>query len=76
MELTIAQRDNGAFEYGINGVPFQKNRPFVARPGEVQIWTLVNTTAWSHPFHIHGFFFQVLDKDGTSRSGRSRGRTR
>jgi FtsP/CotA-like multicopper oxidase with cupredoxin domain len=64
VELTIAQRANGAFEYGINGVPFQKNRPFTARPGETQIWHLVNTTAWSHPFHIHGFFFQVLDKDG------------
>jgi FtsP/CotA-like multicopper oxidase with cupredoxin domain len=64
VELTIGQRPNGAFEYGINGVPFQKNRPFSARPGETQIWNLVNTTAWSHPFHIHGFFFQVLDKDG------------
>jgi FtsP/CotA-like multicopper oxidase with cupredoxin domain len=64
VELTIGQRANGAFEYGINGVPFQKNRPFVARPGETQIWNLVNTTAWSHPFHIHGFFFQVLDEDG------------
>ena len=64
VELTIAQRSNGAFEYGINGVPFQKERPFHARPGETQIWNLVNTTAWSHPFHIHGFFFQVLDSDG------------
>ena len=64
VELTIAQRSNGAFEYGINGVPFQKGRPFSARLGETQIWKLVNTTAWSHPFHIHGFFFQVLDQNG------------
>ena len=64
VELTIGQRSNGSFEYGINGVPFQKNKPFTAKPGEIQIWNLVNTTAWSHPFHIHGFFFQVLDKDG------------
>src|SRR3954468_11878776 len=64
VELTIDQRSNGTFEYGINGVPFQKNAPFTAKPGETQIWNLVNTTAWSHPFHIHGFFFQVLDKDG------------
>jgi FtsP/CotA-like multicopper oxidase with cupredoxin domain len=64
VELTIAQGADRAFEYGINGVPFQKNRPFVAQLGETQIWNLVNTTAWSHPFHIHGFFFQVLDKDG------------
>ena len=64
VELTIDQRSNGTFEYGINGVPFQKNAPFTAKPGETQIWNLVNTTAWSHPFHIHGFFFQVLDKEG------------
>jgi FtsP/CotA-like multicopper oxidase with cupredoxin domain len=66
VELTLAKDATGAFEYGINGVPFQKNRPFTARPGETQIWHLVNDTAWSHPFHLHGFFFQVLDKEGAS----------
>jgi FtsP/CotA-like multicopper oxidase with cupredoxin domain len=64
VELTIAQRENGVFEYGVNGVPFQKDHAFTAQPGETQIWTLVNSTAWSHPFHIHGFFFQVLDEHG------------
>jgi FtsP/CotA-like multicopper oxidase with cupredoxin domain len=64
VELTIDQRGDGSFEYGINGVPFQKDHPFTARPGETQIWTLVNSTSWSHPFHIHGFFFQVLDEKG------------
>ncbi len=29
--------------------------------GETQIWDLVNTTAIDHPFHLHGFFFQVLE---------------
>jgi FtsP/CotA-like multicopper oxidase with cupredoxin domain len=61
VELTIAQNAKGEFEYGINGVPFQKHKSFTARPGETQVWNLVNTTAWSHPFHLHGFFFQVLD---------------
>ena len=23
-----------------------------------------NKTEWSHPFHLHGFFFQVLDDQG------------
>ncbi len=35
-----------------------------AAPGETQVWTLNNKTAWSHPFHLHGFFFQVLDDEG------------
>ena len=66
VELTIAQNAKSEFEYGINGVPFQKHKSFKARPGETQIWNLVNTTAWSHPFHLHGFFFQVLDDKAQS----------
>jgi FtsP/CotA-like multicopper oxidase with cupredoxin domain len=64
IEFTIGQRENGAFEYGINGVPFAKNHPVTARPGETQVWTITNKTKWSHPFHLHGFFFQVLDDKG------------
>jgi FtsP/CotA-like multicopper oxidase with cupredoxin domain len=55
---------NGAFQYTINNKPLGKFPPVQAKVGETQIWTITNTTPWSHPFHIHGFFFQVLDKDG------------
>jgi FtsP/CotA-like multicopper oxidase with cupredoxin domain len=61
IDLTIKQDEKGDFEYGINGVPFSKAHAIVARPGETQIWTVKNSTKWSHPFHLHGFFFQVLD---------------
>jgi FtsP/CotA-like multicopper oxidase with cupredoxin domain len=64
IDFTIAQRSNGAFEYGINGVPFAKNHSVTAKPGETQVWTITNKTKWSHPFHLHGFFFQVLDEKG------------
>ena len=64
IEFTLAQRPDGTFEYGINGSPFAKGHPISARPGETQVWTIVNTTKWSHPFHLHGFFFQVLDELG------------
>lgn len=64
VDLTLAALANGGFEYGINGVPFAKNKPIVANPGETQIWNINNKTKWSHPFHLHGFFFQVLDKNG------------
>jgi FtsP/CotA-like multicopper oxidase with cupredoxin domain len=30
------------------------------RAGELQVWELVNDTSQDHPFHLHGFFFQVL----------------
>ena len=27
----------------------------------IRIWSLTNGTVMDHPFHMHGFFFQVLD---------------
>ncbi len=31
---------------------------------DVQLWELVNLSPMTHPFHLHGFFFQVLSRDG------------
>lgn len=38
------------------------------RVGELQIWDIVNDSALDHPFHLHGFFFQVLQVDGSPPS--------
>jgi FtsP/CotA-like multicopper oxidase with cupredoxin domain len=62
LELGITQLADGSFHYLMNGVSFPK--PFLAKLGETQIWTVTNTTVWSHPIHLHGFFFLVLDKNG------------
>jgi FtsP/CotA-like multicopper oxidase with cupredoxin domain len=62
LELSIAQSADGNFEYRVNGKPFARHAPIKATPGETQVWTIKNTTKWSHPFHIHGFFFQALDE--------------
>jgi FtsP/CotA-like multicopper oxidase with cupredoxin domain len=32
--------------------------------GELQVWEIVNETGMDHPFHLHGFFFQVVATDG------------
>ncbi len=32
--------------------------------GELQVWDLINETGMDHPFHLHGFFFQVIAEDG------------
>jgi FtsP/CotA-like multicopper oxidase with cupredoxin domain len=37
----------------------------VARIGEKHVWTLVNNSDFDHPFHLHGYFFQVLGDDRT-----------
>ena len=62
--FTLDRVDIATFTFGINGVPFAKNAPIKARVGETQLWTVTNKTKWSHPFHLHGFFFQVLDDRG------------
>ena len=64
IEFTLKQNPDGSFEYGINNVAFAKGHPVVASPGETQVWTIKNSTKWSHPFHLHGFFVQVLDDHG------------
>lgn len=32
--------------------------------GATEIWQLENIVGMDHPFHLHGFQFQVLDRDG------------
>jgi FtsP/CotA-like multicopper oxidase with cupredoxin domain len=29
--------------------------------GELQVWDIINRSPVHHPFHLHGFFFQVLE---------------
>jgi len=64
LDLEILQKIDHQYEYRINGAPFWRAKPIRAKIGETQIWTVNNTTPWSHPMHLHGFFFQVLDKNG------------
>jgi FtsP/CotA-like multicopper oxidase with cupredoxin domain len=39
--------------------------------GELQVWEVVNQTKMDHPFHLHGFFFQVLQVNGAPPPFRS-----
>ncbi|MEP6781175.1 MAG: multicopper oxidase family protein [Gemmatimonadaceae bacterium] len=34
--------------------------------GATEIWTIENVVAMDHPFHLHGFSFQVLDRNGVT----------
>ena len=46
----------------INGETHHSDAP--VKVGELQVWDLVNETGLDHPFHLHGFFFQVVAVDG------------
>jgi FtsP/CotA-like multicopper oxidase with cupredoxin domain len=63
--LTLPPQDaTGKSEFRINGVPYWKAKPYLAKLGETQLWTIQNDTKWDHPFHLHGFFFMPVDEKG------------
>jgi FtsP/CotA-like multicopper oxidase with cupredoxin domain len=39
--------------------------------GELQIWDIENASHMDHPFHLHGFFFQILSVNGAAPAYRS-----
>jgi FtsP/CotA-like multicopper oxidase with cupredoxin domain len=64
IELTLPPMVNGKSEFRVNDVPFWKAKPYLAKLGEKQLWVVKNSSDWDHPFHLHGFFFQVIDEKG------------
>lgn len=56
-------------DFVINRERHHQDKPVKA--GELQVWDVVNTTLMDHPFHLHGFFFQVLSVNGKPPEWRS-----
>jgi FtsP/CotA-like multicopper oxidase with cupredoxin domain len=56
-------------DFSINGEMHHHAEP--VRAGELQVWDIVNDTELDHPFHLHGFFFQVLHVNGSPPPYRS-----
>ncbi len=58
------------FSLGLkHGVEFnvdrqQHHHAAPVRVGELQVWDVLNRSPVHHPFHLHGFFFQVLEVNG------------
>ena len=59
LDLTISI--TSTVEMGINGVPHWNAKPLEVTLGDTEVWRIINNTDFSHPFHLHGYFFQVLD---------------
>ncbi len=56
----------------INGRIMDMSRVDVsARIGATEIWQIENLVGMDHPFHLHGFHFQVLDRNGVPEPYRS-----
>jgi bilirubin oxidase len=62
----VAARRVIVFSQGlINGKPMDMKRVDVtARLNTTEIWQIENVVGMDHPFHLHGFRFQVIDREG------------
>lgn len=49
-------------DFQVNGGMHTTDKPVYV--GELQVWEISNTSLMDHPFHLHGFFFQVLEENG------------
>ena len=56
-------------DFLVNGEMHLDDAPITV--GELQVWEIVNNTHMDHPFHLHGFFFQVLSENGAPPAFRS-----
>jgi FtsP/CotA-like multicopper oxidase with cupredoxin domain len=56
-------------DFVVNGERHHHDEP--VKVGELQVWDVVNATRMDHPFHLHGFFFQVLAINGKKPAWRS-----
>lgn len=50
--------------FTINGQVFPNVTPLAARLDETEVWEVRSDEAIDHPFHLHGFSFQVLSRGG------------
>ena len=56
-------------DFLVNGETHHHDRP--VKVGELQVWDVVNASLMDHPFHLHGFFFQVVSINGKAPAFKS-----
>jgi FtsP/CotA-like multicopper oxidase with cupredoxin domain len=56
-------------DFFVNDETHHHDQP--VKVGELQVWDVVNASRMDHPFHLHGFFFQVLSINGKAPAFRS-----
>lgn len=61
----------GAVTFFVNGQTYPDVTPIAATAGTMQVWDLVNMSGMIHPFHLHGFFFQVVSRNGVPEASRT-----
>ena len=64
IRLSVGPSLKRGIDFLVNGEMHNLDKPVIM--GELQVWEVSNTSLMDHPFHLHGFFFQVIEENGKS----------
>lgn len=64
VRLSVGPSLTDGMDFLVNGDVHVNDKP--VKVGELQIWEVSNTSLMDHPFHLHGFFFQVIEENGNA----------
>ena len=62
IKLSVGPSLKNGIDFLINNKTHANDKP--VNVGELQVWEISNASLMDHPFHLHGFFFQVLEING------------
>lgn len=68
MPITLDEgsNDKGEMIFTVNGALYPNVPPFAVKNGATRVLEVKNASDMAHPFHLHGFFFQLLATNGVS----------
>jgi FtsP/CotA-like multicopper oxidase with cupredoxin domain len=66
VKFSVAPSIKHGIDFVVNGEMHNGDKP--VNIGELQVWEISNTSLMDHPFHLHGFFFQVIEENGKAPS--------
>jgi FtsP/CotA-like multicopper oxidase with cupredoxin domain len=69
VKFSVGPSLRNLIDFRVNGETHHHDKP--VKVGELQVWDVVNASLMDHPFHLHGFFFQVLSVNGEAPAFRS-----
>lgn len=69
VKMSVGFSIRRGMDFLVNGERHHHDRP--VKVGDLQVWDVVNSSLMDHPFHLHGFFFQVLSVNGKAPAFRS-----
>jgi len=62
VKLSVGPSLKHGIDFLVNNEMHCNDKPVMV--GDLQVWEVSNTSMMDHPFHLHGFFFQVLEENG------------